>query len=439
VQLQSKGSGPVVQLHLPAPLPWQDDYFKDPARFKVLAKGRRVGGTTGAVYHLIEKMLSGKLLVLWCDTTQSNLSTYWQRLWLPVLSKLPKLWSWNESKKVLHLGHSTCDFRSAERPENLEGFAYDVAVLNEAGLILRDRTLWEISIRPMIVDRQAPVLFIGTPKGRLGKDGKDCLYYELYQRGLDPVNWPAWKSWRIPSTANPTLSGAELQAMANEIPAANRAQEMDPHPITLSLESIIRESWIDYVDEIPPEASVMRRILSVDTAFKTTSSADYSAATEWIQTYNGHYYCTDAWQDRLTFPALISKITKLYELKHFDALLVEDCASGQSLIQMLQRAALPVTAYKPGSDKLTRLASASTKIEAGTVHFIRAPWNKELIGQLTLYPQVEHDDLVDTVSQALLYMNPSVLQDARAIVSRRVIHDQGEFHNALSTYQHTWS
>ena len=34
------------------------------------------------------------------------------------------------------------DFRSVDRPENIEGFGYDKAFLNEAGIILRDEYLW---------------------------------------------------------------------------------------------------------------------------------------------------------------------------------------------------------------------------------------------------------------------------------------------------------
>ncbi len=81
--------------------------------------------------------------------------------------------------------NSVCDFRSADKPENIEGFGYELIILNEAGIILKNRRLWEESIRPMILDYKAKVIIGGTPKGkRVKKTNETHLFYELFQRGL---------------------------------------------------------------------------------------------------------------------------------------------------------------------------------------------------------------------------------------------------------------
>lgn len=407
-------------------LPWQERvFFEDKHRYKVIAKGRRVGGTTAAAHYLVDRMISGREQVLWVDTTRQNVRSYWERIFLPILSKIRReFWDWSETGKTLHLGNSTMDMRSAERPELLEGQKYSCAVLNEAGIILSDRQLWEVSIRPMLIDLQADTIFVGTPKGKLDKTGKEALYYELYLRGSrDQAEWPDWASFRIPTTENPLLDRDEIAAMAAEVPAIIRAQELEGEFVNISTESIVREEWIKYIDELPKPLEVLRKIISMDTAFKTSDAADYSAATEWWQMHDGRYLCVDAWAERLPFPALIERVKKSFDNRRVDALLIEDKASGQSLIQTLQQSNIPVIAYKPDKDKLSRLASASTKIESGQVYFLRGAWNREVIGQLIMYPMTEHDDLVDTVSQALLYMRPVMMPTANQVISRRVIRD----------------
>ena len=64
------------------------------------------------------------------------------------------------------------DFRSADKPENIEGFGYALIILNEAGIILKNRRLWEETIRPMAMDYKAKVIIGGTPKGKRVKKDK---------------------------------------------------------------------------------------------------------------------------------------------------------------------------------------------------------------------------------------------------------------------------
>lgn len=71
---------------------------------------------------------------------------------------------YDKNKKTLTLSNgSYIDFGSAERPELMEGFDYDVAVLNEGGLIFKKRSIWENTLYPML--KHARVRIIGTPKG----------------------------------------------------------------------------------------------------------------------------------------------------------------------------------------------------------------------------------------------------------------------------------
>jgi len=70
-------------------------------------------------------------------------------------------------------------FFSGDRAELMEGLSLKTCVLEEAGILLKKREVWENTIQPMLMDYDAPCLFIGTPKGK-------GLYHELYMKGIDP-------------------------------------------------------------------------------------------------------------------------------------------------------------------------------------------------------------------------------------------------------------
>jgi predicted phage terminase large subunit-like protein len=91
------------------------------------------------------------------------------------------------------------------------------------------------------------------------------------------------------------------------------------------------------------------------------------------------------------------------------ALLIEDKASGQSLIQELQRdTTLPVLPVKVDSDKVSRAYAVTPTIEAGRVFLPEgAPWVTEYVDEMANFPNAAHDDVVDSTTQALAYLAQS--------------------------------
>src|SRR4051812_14507636 len=98
-------------------------FFGNKERFVIITKGRRLGATRGAAQAFIEYALDGITPLLFVDVTQSNISKYYNRYFLPILKKLPTNinWNWNEEKKILQIGHSIIDMKSAERSDSIEG------------------------------------------------------------------------------------------------------------------------------------------------------------------------------------------------------------------------------------------------------------------------------------------------------------------------------
>ena len=65
---------------------------------------------------------------------------------------------------------------------------------------------------------------------------------------------------------------------------------------------------------------------------------------------------------------------------------------------------IPVEEFSPsrGNDKMVRLNAVSDLFASGTVWAPDTRWAREVIEEVASFPVGEHDDFVDTTSQALL-------------------------------------
>ena len=169
---------------------------------------------------------------------------------------------------------------------------------------------------------------------------------------------------------------------------------------------------------------------SYDCAFTEKTTGDPTACTVWAMfTYKGerHGMLIDAWDEHLSYPDMrervvkewtteyggVSKLTPYARAKRPDRILVEAKASGQSLIQDLRLARVPVVGYNPGNaDKVSRAHQATPTLELGKLWIPESgknpgqpvSWASPFIKQLSKFPVAEHDDYVDTWSQAIIYL-----------------------------------
>ena len=173
---------------------------------------------------------------------------------------------------------------------------------------------------------------------------------------------------------------------------------------------------------------------SYDCAYTEKTVNDPTAATTWgvFKPEDGPMgvMLIDAWQDRLQYPDLRPKVIEEYKVsygadpeeesrgnftggKKVDLVLIEDKASGISLIQDLQRAHLPVRAYNPGkADKIQRLSIVANIIAHRRVWIPESSarkgyvrdWAEGFVSQICSFPESTHDDYVDSCTQALRYL-----------------------------------
>jgi len=374
-------------------------------------------------------MLNDVSPILWVDTIYGNIERYVERYFVPVLKGLPKnYWKYRGNRNELRIGKSVCDFRSADNPENIEGFGYALIVVNEAGIVLKNRSLWNESILPMILDYKANVLIGGTPKGKnVKRSNEKHLFFELFERGKNTPLHPSqegiikneWRSFNYSSYDNPLLDKNDIDELVKQISPALRDQEIYGKFIDKESSGIIKNNWWKYYENENDiyRQQVFKKVQSWDTAFKKNQENDYSVCTTWVYTNTG-FYLIDVWRGRVEFPELKRKVVELAKLHSVNEILIEDKASGQSLIQELQRnTVLPIKPIKVEADKIARVHSVTPIIEAGKVYLPKEThWLKSFLDEMEEFPNGEFDDTVDSVSQFLNAMKGTRTTDLNEIM-----------------------
>ena len=171
---------------------------------------------------------------------------------------------------------------------------------------------------------------------------------------------------------------------------------------------VSRKMWRIWDQDEPPACDYI--IQSWDTAFETKNKSDYSACTTWGVFYNEEegnspqVILLDAFKDRMAFPELKQVAYKHYMEWEPDAFVVEKKAAGAPLIQELRAIGIAVQEFTPsrGNDKMVRLNAVADLFSSGKIWAPDTRWAREVIEEIAAFPVGEHDDYVDTTTQALL-------------------------------------
>ena len=195
---------------------------------------------------------------------------------------------------------------------------------------------------------------------------------------------------------------------------------------------IIKRDWWQLWDapKFPPFDFILA---SVDTAYTEKEENDMSAmsvwgvfsddakatASRWIDAEGRPVYMDRqydegapkvmliyAWQERLEFHELVEKIASTAKRMKVDLVVIENKASGHSVSQELARVysqeTFGVQLSDPKSqDKMSRLYSVQHLFADGSIYAPVKEWSEMLITEVGKFPKGKHDDIVDTVSQAL--------------------------------------
>ncbi len=213
-----------------------------------------------------------------------------------------------------------------------------------------------------------------------------------------PSNQPIWPQyWKL----------EELESVKASLTEQKWQAQWQQNPVSEEGSIIKREWWKIWEEEDPPE--MVHIIQSYDTAYSKKETADFSAISTWGIFYPKNSYkpsaiLMDCKKGRWDFPEL--KKTAMEEYKYWDpeTVLIEAKASGMPLTDELRSMGIPVVNFTPsrGNDKHVRVNSVAPLFEAGMVWRPDERWAEEMVEECAAFPFGEHDDLVDSMTQAML-------------------------------------
>ena len=258
--------------------------------------------------------------------------------------------------------------------------------LQPGGAIIIVMTRWSIR------DLTAKVL---QKQAEGGADQWEVVEFPAIFPDTDNVLWPEF--W----------SRDELEGVRASIPVAKWNAQYLQNPTAEEGAIIKREWWNVWDHDDPPVVDYV--IQSYDTAFTKSERADYSAITTWGVFYpdegdEAAIILLDSEKGRWEFPELKDAAMRLYEEFEPDMVLIEQKASGTPLTQDLRKMGIPVSGFTPGrgADKFSRMNACAPVFESGMVWCPETRWAEEVIEECASFPNGEHDDLADSMTQAIL-------------------------------------
>lgn len=151
-----------------------------------------------------------------------------------------------------------------------------------------------------------------------------------------------------------------------------------------------------------------RQWQSWDLTFKDSKKSDYVVGGV-IGQVGAHRLILDGIRERLDYPATRQAISDMStNWPAARAKLVEDKANGPAIIADLGRTLEGIIAVNPQGGKDARLSAVSPLIEAGNL-WLPDPampgfqWVHDWVAEMLAFPNAPHDDVVDTISQALVW------------------------------------
>jgi len=199
----------------------------------------------------------------------------------------------------------------------------------------------------------------------------------------------------------------ELEKVKATLPVKKWNAQFMQHPTSEEGAIIKRDWWRLWKHDWIPQLEYV--IQSYDTAFLKKETADFSAITTWGLFYPSideplNLILLDAIKDRYEFPELRRIALQQYKYWNPEMVIVEAKASGLPLTYELRQMDIPVTNFTPskGNDKHVRVNTCAPVFESGMVWAPDQKFADEVIEECAAFPFGDNDDLVDSMTQAVM-------------------------------------
>lgn len=400
---------PVVEYELD---PWQREFLRD-TREKLILLVHRQGGKSTAVgiKALHRAIFREDQTIVLVSPTQRQSSDLLRDI-RKLIRAIPEYSAMQTVDNTLSV-----EFLNGSRILSLPATSWNIRGVT-ANLIIIDEAAGvpdEIyaALSPMLLTTHGQFILVSTPKDKSGK------FYEHYLSDL-------WGKYVIRASENPRMQTPEMLSFLHDellgLGSRIYGQEYECDFLDDMDVGRIKRSWwqfydVDSVSELRSHSSDI--YISWDTAQTVKELSDYCVGTVWLRIKDDHYLI-DMTCDKLLFPDLVREAIRLNNLYRPTYNLIEDKSSGISLIQELRekRPNMPIKAINPGKmDKGQRLDIATPAIESGRVHLpatvfrdggvevlLPTSVSQAVMDNLAQFPEGEHDDITDSVSQYLVYI-----------------------------------
>ena len=204
-----------LTLTLPRPHAAQARVIREAGRFNVVDCGRRFGKTTLG----IDRAADPDVLpypVAWFSPTYKMMAEVWReavRIFTPITARRNA-----QERRLEFITGGLLEFWSLDNPDVARGRKYRRAIVDEAAMVSLLLDTFQHVIRPALADYRGDAWFLSTPKGM--NDFKT-----MFDWGQDPA-MSEWRSWQMPTSANPFIHPDEIEAMRQELPARTFNQEV---------------------------------------------------------------------------------------------------------------------------------------------------------------------------------------------------------------------
>lgn len=198
-------------------VPWQTQVAEHPARFKIVAAGRRSGKTFLAIRQLCWYAHQPNRTVFYITSSYRAAKMI---VWKPLKNRLLDL-RWvkkiNESELSIELVNgSTISLKGSENKDSLRGVSLSYCVIDEAADC--DPDLFPEIVRPALADQRGDAMFIGTPKS------KSNYFYDLYTAAQQN---DAWLVKSLKTSEAGFVDPGELEQAKQEMTESQYRQEFE--------------------------------------------------------------------------------------------------------------------------------------------------------------------------------------------------------------------
>lgn len=407
-----------VQLH-----PGQVEIYNSPARFKVVAAGRRFGKSHFAAYMLAINALQAehKGYRLTAEHGVYYVAPTFDQAKRVMWPKLREILGYHTQGGFIKrenvndgwlelISGRRIYIKGADNPDSLRGIGLSYVVLDEYADMKPD--VWELIIRPALGDVEGDALFIGTPKGK-------NHFWQIFINAMekpnpenwDPNPWDEWAAFHFRSLDNPFLNPKEVQSMMT----GNMSREAVRQELEASFVSgsgkHLKPEWFPIVEHLPSEGQG-HIYVTVDLAGyskadgrKTLRSDETVICSTWVGQEG--WYVMDMehghWDVRETALRIVRKCSRYAGCQlgiEKGALMNAVGPYLEDYMREFSRYFTPQGLSHGNTKKLDRIIWAlQGRAERGHIKLVEGEWNQWFLDQVAdLGDALSHDDGPDALA-----------------------------------------